>query len=888
MDNDHTKSTEALEKELAEARARIRELEQRIAPDSAEQLGNDVFEHHRHAVFYLDPSNGDIRWVNLAATELYGYTREEMTSLNVSDINIMPLEEVAPLMKQVRDRQRSRFLFTHRLKDGRLRNVEVYSVPMTLEGRDMLCSFVRDVTDMMDVQTVAEKSEAMQNSVLSSMNLVPFSMRKSGSYELLYIGATVERMTGYPAERYYREPELWLSRIHPDDIGRVGSQFRRLEKEGASRCDFRWQVADDSWRWFSLNMRHAPCEDGNEDCICVMGLCWDITQRKRVEKKLLEREERYRTIADFTHDWEFWLGPEGTFLYVSPSFERMTGYRPEELKADPDLLFNSIIHPMDRDYVHNALIDGLHSTDTLSFDFRIVTRSGEVRWIGHVSQVVYDDKGDPMGRRASNRDITGLKETVQALKDRNKFIDSFMENCPATIYAKDVDGRYLFGNPRFMEYTGRPAHEVLGKTDYGLFRNNIAEQFRSGDTRVVQTGKPFFEEVTLVLESGIEHWTSSKFPLVNAEGRTLGVCGISMDVTKWRETEVSLRQMTHAVEQSPVSIAMLDTAGRIISVNPYFCTKSGYTEKDILGRKLGFLQADEDDLYDRIWKQVREGRDWHGEIRNRTRSGDILWERCSISSVRDPNGHIVNFVVVKDDITERKRLERLEKDVERIVRHDLKSPIMSFIWVPRSLRKAENITEEQSLMLADMEESAHRLLRMVNLSLDIFKMEEGSYEFSPEDLNIMRVIQNVLRDLAGATRSLKVEINVLRDGTSASDGECMVVRGEELLTHSMLSNLIKNAVEASDKGDTVTVDCRQDKENTTVRVHNRAEVPEDIRDTFFEKYATSGKKFGTGLGTYSARLIAETQGGFINMKSDAENGTTVEVSFPTRSNGACD
>ncbi|CCH49588.1 PAS domain-containing sensor histidine kinase [Pseudodesulfovibrio piezophilus] len=737
--------------------------------------------------------------------------------------------------------------------------------------------------DMPGAELSVEQRAALQDHVFSSMKSVPFFCRNTGEYDLLYIGVSVEVVTGLSMTLFYEDPSLWQSRIHSEDRDRVLGRFRRLGETRVTRCEYRWQIADSSYRWFCMTLRLVPCDEfGDDGTECVAGVFWDINGRKMTEKALLEREERYRTVANFTHDWEFWLGPHGMFLYISPSFERVTGYKPEKLKEDPSLLFETIVHPQDRGAVRRALLGSLESDEPISLDFRIITRSGDVRWIGHVSQPVWDDKGDPLGRRASNRDITGLKETMQELRDKNQFIDAIMDNSPAAIYAKDVDGRYLFVNVRFTEKMHRPDHELLGKTDFGMFRNDLAEQFQEGDKVVLKTRQPLFEEITVPNGEKTEHWTSTKFPLLSAEGNILGVCGISLDVTDWREAEVRLRQLARAVEQSPVSIAMTDTAGRIFSVNPCFASTSGYSEEEMVGRKLGFMLTDEDELfYDQVWECVRGGEEWLGEVRNRTKSGDVLWERCSISPVRDRHGVVENFVVVKSDITERKRLERLEKDVERIVRHDLKSPIMSFIWVPRTLRKAENITEEQRLLLGDMEQAAHRLLRMVNLSLDLFKMEEGTYEFAPEDLNILRVIQNVMVDLGETLDRLQVSISIYIDGRPAEENECLLVQGEELLCHSMLANLVKNAVEASEAGDRVTIHCSTDEE-MSIAVHNKAVVPDDIRESFFEKYVTSGKRFGTGLGTYSARLIALTQGGRIEMKSTAESGTTVTVSFPAR------
>ena len=878
------KSREQLERELADAKARISWLEQVSASDCQGVLGSELYEHHPDMVLYIDALTGDIRWVNKASCAFYGYSRAELASMNFADLDVAGRDDDIDVFQMVRERTCNRFLLTQGLKSGELRNVEIYMVPLEMGGRDMACAFVRDVTRLTAGEISAEKNAVIQDVVLSAMDIVPFYCRNQAGYEPVYIGPSVKSVTGFLPERFYSDPLFWLSRIHENDKAKVMGRLDRLSTTGSTRCEYRWQVQDGSYRWFSLSMRLSPCEESGEyECNCIAGLFWDITDRKRTEKALLEREERYRTVADFAHDWEFWIGPDGEFLYVSPSFERVTGYKPEELKKDSSILFESIVHPRDRERFQKTIMGGIFSDEPISFDFRIVTKEGDVRWIGHVSQPVYDDKGDSLGRRASNRDITELKETLGALRDKNQFVDSMMANSPASIYAKDVDGRYLFGNTRFMKFAGKSGQEVLGKTDFGLFDNDVAELFKRGDRRVITYGESLFEEIDLVHGGRKKYWTSSKFPLQNAEGKVLGICGISQDVTELREAEASLRRLTRAVEQSPVSIIMTDMDGCIRFVNPYFKKVSGYTEKEVLGRKLGFMLAEQQDgFYEKIYKQVLGGEDWHGEIRNRNKAGDTLWENVFISPVRDSRNRITNLVTVKEDVTERKRIERLERDVEHIVRHDLKSPIMSFIWVPRTLRKAENITDEQALLLGDMEQSAHRLLRMVNLSLDIFKMEEGTYKFVPEELNILRVIHNVLQDLQKTTRAMRVGVEVRMSGKPVTERDCLAVQGEEVLCHSMMSNLIKNAVEASPSGGCVTVEC-QYGEFVSICICNDMPVPEEILDGFFDKYTTHGKKFGTGLGTYSARLMAETQGGFIDMQSSSEFGTSVTVTFPAGS-----
>ncbi len=134
----------------------------------------------------------------------------------------------------------------------------------------------------------------------------------------------------------------------------------------------------------------------------------EIVERKQVEETLRESEEAYRTVANFTYDWEYWLAPDGNLRYISPSCERHTGYTAEEFQQDPTLM-NKITHPDDRDHLAGHVVvdqDEAPKSHQHHIDFRIITRGGEERWFSHVCQPVYDGAGKYSGQRASNRDIT--------------------------------------------------------------------------------------------------------------------------------------------------------------------------------------------------------------------------------------------------------------------------------------------------------------------------------------------------------------------------------------------------------------------------------------------------------------------------------------------------
>ena len=143
------------------------------------------------------------------------------------------------------------------------------------------------------------------------------------------------------------------------------------------------------------------------------------TKIQELEKNvevLNESREKYRLIADFTYDWEYWLSHKGEYLYVSPSCKKITGYSPEEFISDQDLM-TRIIHSNDKvkfkKYLNNVLE---LNTEDKQFEFRIKTRSKKQRWIGLHCQPVYGKDGKYLGQRASNRDITNLKQAEEKIK----------------------------------------------------------------------------------------------------------------------------------------------------------------------------------------------------------------------------------------------------------------------------------------------------------------------------------------------------------------------------------------------------------------------------------------------------------------------------------------
>ena len=147
----------------------------------------------------------------------------------------------------------------------------------------------------------------------------------------------------------------------------------------------------------------------------------ELVERKNAE--LLASEKRYRTVADFTYNWEYWIDPDGNFVYISPSCERITGYSPGRFVRTPSILYE-IIHPEDRDAFRRQHGGIPLQEEECRLDFRIVRRDGEQRWLGHCCRPIFDAEGNYLGRRGSNRDITHQKNVeLDLIRHREELIE---------------------------------------------------------------------------------------------------------------------------------------------------------------------------------------------------------------------------------------------------------------------------------------------------------------------------------------------------------------------------------------------------------------------------------------------------------------------------------
>ena len=267
----------------------------------------------------------------------------------------------------------------------------------------------------------------------------------------------------------------------------------------------------------------------------------DITARKQADDALRESEERYRTVANFTSDWEYWIMPDGTFRYLSLSCEAVSGYSRDEFLTDPELL-TRIIHPDDlhlyAEHVHRVTAQGVPEP----LDYRIRTKNGEYRWISHVCRPVNDPEGQPLGVRASNRDITGRKQAEEKLH----IAASVFTHAREGIMITGADGTIIDVNDTFTHITGFNREEVLGKTPRILNSGRQGEAFYTTMWRDLTVSGHWHGEIWNRRKNGEVYAEMQTISAVrDVQGNARQYVALFSDITALKQHEKQLEYLAH-------------------------------------------------------------------------------------------------------------------------------------------------------------------------------------------------------------------------------------------------------------------------------------------------------------------------------------------------------
>jgi PAS domain S-box-containing protein len=340
--------------------------------------------------------------------------------------------------------------------------------------------------------------------------------------------------------------------------------------------------------------------------------------------------------------------------------------------------------------------------------------------------------------------------------------------------------------------------------------------------------------------------------------------------------ETVLRTMSDAV-------VLVEPGGIIEYVNRSFCSLTGIPAERLIGNHfdrvhLRCVQLHEGNLDFAAVSIVREGIG-DRECLIEGEQGRLTPVSLSCTQIQRKGRPAGGFIMTLRDISERKRLDELRQGAERIMRHDLRNALNGIVGFSSLLSMDQSLDPEQRDNARLIEQGARLMTDQIDAYLYLQAIERGAFHPDLAAVDLVPVAINAMEMLASLSSGRNVRTRFLFNNGPVADGKTCIVPGITALLFGMMTNLIKNALEAAPFGSMVTV--RIDTGKTAVfSVHNFGVIPGEIRSRFFTQYVTFGKKTGSGLGTYSARLVVEALNGTIGFTTSDEAGITVRVEFP--------
>ncbi len=365
-----------------------------------------------------------------------------------------------------------------------------------------------------------------------------------------------------------------------------------------------------------------------------------------------------------------------------------------------------------------------------------------------------------------------------------------------------------------------------------------------------------------------------------------------------RGAEALLRKLSLAVEQSPVTIVITDTKGIIEYVNPCFTKITGYTAAEAIGQNPRILKSGlhSPEYYVALWDLISGGFEWHGELCNKKKNGEILWESASISPVRNSDNEITHFVAVKEDITEQKRayaeLQRAKAQAEAAtiakssflanMSHEIRTPMNAVIGMLYLVQQT-GLNDKQKGYVLKADGAAKSLLKIINDILDFSKIEAGRLQMETIPFLLSEVLTK-LTDIAPANIGTKRVDLVISTSADIPD----FLNGDPLRLGQVLLNLVSNAIKFTDKGEVLVSVSLEAITAEKVRIRFSVEdtgigMTEEQKDRLFSAFSqadssTTRRFGGTGLGLTISKQLVELMGGDITVESEPEVGSVFAFS----------
>ena len=839
------------------------------------------FNNFSKEIIFVLNKTGRIIEFNENAFKTYGYTVEEFNELNICDLRISKDRNKTDEFFDNLELNGLIFDTTHRKKDRTEFEVEVSLKRISANGKTYIQNIVRDISQRKLLEKQIKENEQIFDLIVNNLDEVVFIFSITPERKFQFISKSIFNLIGLTNEQVLKDPSLLIKNIHPEERHKLKQLIEGNLELDAPPIRF----LNDKEETVYVKVRSITQKDSNNNPIAIIGLLQNVTEQINSELALRKNEESLRYLFD-NNPLPMWLYnfDSKIILEINNAALKHYGYSKDEFLS---LKVSDILNPDEiSTYNDYEMIEIIKSNQPIETTH--ILKNGKIINVELNSRLIQLNGSSENVVLEVIQDITERKEVEAKIKESEQRFKTLAKISPVAIFRTNSRGELTYVNENWTEMAGIFPEIAFGKKWWEglpIQDKDLVEQRWKRSTFVSSN----FESELQILnpKSVVKNVLAGIVKITSGDDKVMGYVGTLTDITKMKLFEVNFRKLYHSVDQSPVSVVITDRLGNIEFVNPAVIKSTGYSKEELLGNNPRILKSGKQNpaFYKNLWEKISSGKIWQGEFNNKRKDGSFYWEQASISPVLNERKEIINYVAVKEDITDRKILHdelikaktdavesnRLKANFLTKINHELRTPLLSIMGSSHSvLNDAENIRmKELGEILVKESDRLNSSLKSI-LSLSSLESENQNYALEPIDISyIIKNVYNQYKHLAN-DRGLNFVIEDILDR--------IFVIGNKEMIHEIVSNLIDNAIKFTEKGSVIIFNEYSDDSYILSIKDTGAGISDQSKEIIFEPFrqaeTQSSNVSGIGLGLTLAKKFAEVMGGKISFESTLYQGTT--------------
>jgi PAS domain S-box-containing protein len=774
--------------------------------------------------------------------------------------------------------------------------------PIQMAGIDL------DITERKRSAETLRESEERFRQLAENIDAV-FWIRDVSENRVSYVSPAYKKLWGLNPQELYQGQQAWVDRIHPEDREATNRAFHEKAVVGQFDEEYRIILADGSIRW--VRDRCFPLRDETGEIYRFAGIAEDISDRKQAEQALRDSEERLQMALEGSGgglwDWNILTNED----YLSSRWLEMLGYEKGELPYD----FSSwerLIHPDDKVWVMERLNAHLQD-DSVSykFEYRMLTKSGEWKWISNHGKVVLrDQQGNPLRMAGIHFDISDRKQAELALRQSEEFKNRILDSSSDCIKVLSLDGRLLY-----MNTGGLCLMEIDDLNSYlniewlCLWEDGYRQQAEQA-LAAAKTGEiSIFRGYCPTVKGTPKWWEVVVSPILDASGQLERILLISRDITERKKTELLLQE-----SETRLKLA-------------YKATRSGLWDWDITHNSahvseeyinLFGLDPSTKEITYELWLSrlhpndrisankavshtIQQQQEQYEDDFRIIHPDGIRWLAATGQVFYDAAGNAIRMVGNVQDITDRKQAEierdrllqleqaaraeaeranRIKDEFLAVLSHELRSPLNPILGWTKLLQTRKFDETKTAEALATIERNAKLQTQLIDDLLDVAKILRGKLSIDATPVNLAFVIESAIDTVNTAAIAKSIKLHPVLPNIGQ-------ISGDSNRLQQIVWNLLSNAIKFTPKEGQVEIRLERVGDQAQIIVSDTGKgINHEFLPYIFESFrqedvSVTRKYGGLGLGLAIVRQLVEAHGGTITADSPGEGlGATFTVQLP--------